>query len=136
MKRFLFGVVLFTLIVSSIGIVSDAQRRRRPRQPGSDGKTDVPCPRTLNDIRNCMRLRPDTGCGHLDVNLIPQKNIQESEQSAKPKELQDLKNLPDPIPGFKVGDPRESLRSIGEGGFGEGKKVTVIAYALVARSGS
>ena len=45
--------------------------------------------------------------------------------------LDDLKALPDPVRGFKVGDTREQLTTLGEG-----NQITVIAYALVARKGS
>jgi hypothetical protein len=46
------------------------------------------------------------------------------------KTIQDLKDLPDPVPGFKVGNPRTKLIALGEG-----DKITVVAFALVARSG-
>lgn len=46
------------------------------------------------------------------------------------KTLQDIKDLPDPVPGFKVGATRERLAALGEG-----DKVRVVAYALVARKG-
>jgi hypothetical protein len=39
--------------------------------------------------------------------------------------------LPDPVPGFSIGDSRKELQARGEG-----QKITVVAYALVARKGS
>jgi hypothetical protein len=46
------------------------------------------------------------------------------------KTLQDLKDLPDPVEGFKVGDVRTKLTALGEG-----QKIQVVAFALVARKG-
>jgi hypothetical protein len=46
-------------------------------------------------------------------------------------DIADIKALPDPVRGFKIGDTREKLKALGEG-----KKITVVAWALVARSGS
>ena len=39
--------------------------------------------------------------------LNEQKNIPSDDQDAVPKTLEDLKGLPDPVPGFKVGNTRE-----------------------------
>lgn len=131
-RKLVVTLLLVLFVLTSLG---GAQRRRNPR-PAPDGKTDVKCPGSLNDITDCMTLNPDTGCGHLDVNLNKQKNIRSDDRSPSQKELQDIKNLPDPVAGFKIGDPRDGLKEIGAGGLGEGDKVTVVAYALVARSGS
>jgi len=128
MKRILIAVRLIVFTLSSI---SDAQRRRRrtrTRTPRATGKVNVPCPATLNDITDC----PDTGCGpSLDPNLNKQKNIATDTQAAVKKDFQDLAALPDPVPGFKIGDTRGKLTALGEG-----QKVTVVAYALVARKGN
>lgn len=129
MKRILLLVLLSSLVVTSFSSVGDAQRRRRraaaPKPPA--GKSAVRCPRALNDISDC----PDTGCGpSLDPLLNERKNIRADSQSAVTKDLQDLKDLPDPVTGFKVGDTREKLTALGEG-----DKITVVAYALVARKG-
>jgi len=80
----------------------------------------------LTDITAC----PDTGCGVLDPHLNKQKNLPSNKQEPIAKTLQDLKDLPDPVPGFKIGDTREKLKALGEG-----DKITVVAYALVARKG-
>jgi hypothetical protein len=81
----------------------------------------------LRDITDC----PDTGCGKaLDPLLNRQKNIPSDNQRVVTRTLQALKDLPDPVPGFKVGDTREKLTALGEG-----DKIRVVAYALVARKG-
>jgi len=41
-----------------------------------------------------------------------------------------MKALPDPVPGFHIGDDRDSLAALGEG-----KKITVMAKVLVVRKG-
>jgi hypothetical protein len=93
-------------------------------------KTAIKCPppSKLKDITSC----PSTGCGpSLDPNLNEQKNIPSDDQEPVVKTLKDLKDLPDPVPDFKIGDNREKLKALGEG-----NRVTVVAYALVARKGS
>lgn len=91
-------------------------------------KTKIKCPpkKDLTDITAC----PDTGCGTVDPNLNKRKNIPSDDQAPVSKTLQDLKDLPDPVPGFKIGDTREKLTALGEG-----DKIRVVAYALVARKG-
>jgi hypothetical protein len=78
-----------------------------------------------------MTLTPDTGCGDLDPHLNVQKNIRSDNQTAEPMDIADIKALSDPVSGFKIGDTREKLQALGEG-----KKITVVAWALKARSGS
>jgi hypothetical protein len=133
MKRTFLFLLLSILVFASLSTVGDAQRGRRGRgrAPASDGKSDIPCPSPLNNITDCATLNPDTGCGHLDPNLNVQKNIRSDDQSPVTKTLQDVKDLPDPVRGLKIGDTREKLVRLGEG-----KKITVVAYALAARSGS
>jgi len=77
-----------------------------------------------------MLLDPDTGCGSLDPNLNEQKNIRSKDGASEAMTLQNLKDLPDPVPGFEIGDDRQSLKDLGEG-----KKITVMAHALIARKG-
>ena len=85
MKRLL---LLLTLLVFSFsGLVSHAQ------------KIKVPCPTTLNSIADC----PDTGCGNVDPHLNRQKNLASLDGEAEPMTIQQMRNLPDPVPGFKVG---------------------------------
>src|SRR5438067_6985214 len=128
MKRILALSILCILALSSFSAVSDAQRRRgrgrRAAPAATTGKVSVPCPATLNDITDC----PDTGCGpSLDPNLNKRKNVRTDDQTAEAMTIQDLKDLPDPVPDFNIGDTREKLTARGEG-----KKITVMAKALVA----
>ena len=131
MKRTLtITLLLFVLALSSFSSISDAQRHR-PRGPRAastaSGRVAIPCPATLNDITDC----PDTGCGpSLDPNLNKRKNVRTDDQTAEAMTIQDLKDLPDPVPDFNIGDTREKLTALGEG-----KKITVMAKALVARKG-
>jgi hypothetical protein len=81
----------------------------------------------LNDITDC----PDTGCGpSIDPNLNRQKNIRSNDQEPEPMTIQQIRNLPDPVAGFKIGDTREKLQALGEG-----KKILVVANPLVVRKG-
>jgi hypothetical protein len=113
MKRILIAGLLLAFGCSSI----------------SAQKKDIACPPPdeLTDITAC----PITGCGVVDPNLNKQKNIRSNNQEPVAKTLKDLKDLPDPVPDFKVGDTREKLKALGEG-----DEITVVAYALVARKGS
>src|ERR1700674_371519 len=135
MKRTLIIVLLLSVLAfTSFSSISDAQRGRgrvRRAAPAATqatgGKVNIPCPATLNDITDC----PDTGCGLLDPNLNLRKNVRTDNQAAEAMTIQDLKDLPDPVPDFTIGDAREKLTALGEG-----KKITVMAKALVARKGS
>lgn len=132
MKRILTIALLSALAFCSMGSVSDANRRsgRARAVASSSGKVKIHCPTPLGDITDCMRLDPDTGCGSLDPNLNEQKNIRSKPGVPEAMTLQDLKHLQDPVPGFDIGDDRQPLKDLGEG-----KKITVIAYALIARKG-
>src|SRR5437588_357969 len=92
-------------------------------------KTTIKCPppSKLKNITAC----PSTGCGRVDPLLNEQKNIQSDSREPVAKTLKDLKDLPDPVPDFHIGDTREKLKALGEG-----EMITVVAYALVARKGS
>lgn len=125
MKKLLTVAILSILTFGSFGSISDAQRRRARRAPS--GKVAIPCPVPLSDITDC----PDTGCGpSLDPHLNRQKNIRSDDRTAEEMTIQDLRDLPDPVPGFMVGNTREKLTTLGEG-----KKIVVVAHALVARKG-
>ena len=135
MKNSLLAVVVLIL---ALGVASDAQRRRRGsgsrRAPASttsqagSGMVNEPCSPSITSIEEC----PDQGCGgSFDTFLNKQKNIRTSTETATDMTLQDLKDLTDPVPGFKKGDPRDPLTALGEG-----KMIRVVAYALVARKGS
>lgn len=76
---------------------------------------------------------PVTGCGgDIDKNLNRRKNIRTA-PAGEPEDMsiEDMKALPDPVDGFAKGDSREKLAVLGEG-----KKIRVVALALVVRPGS
>src|SRR6266849_775122 len=131
MKRILTISILCIVALSSFSAVSDAQRRRgrgrRAAPAATTGKVSVPCPATLNDITDC----PDTGCGpSLDPKLNLRKNVRSDDQTEETMTIQQMKALPDPVPGFEIGADRQPLMDLGEG-----KKIAVVAKALVARKG-
>src|SRR5262245_31909586 len=74
-------------------------------------KIKVPCPPVLNDIHDC----PNTGCGSVDPHLNRQKNIRSLDGEAEPMTIQQMRKLPDPVRGFKVGNTREKIQALGEG---------------------
>jgi hypothetical protein len=112
-KRLLIVVAL--LAFGSVSSTSFAQRVK------------IPCPKTLTDITDC----PDTGCGNVDPHLNEQKNIRSLNGKAEPMTLAQMRRLPDPVKGFKVGNTREKIRTLGEG-----KKIVVVANAIAVRKGS
>lgn len=129
MKRILLSILVlsFVLLVPS----SDAQRRRRgssvATSSAGSGKVAIPCPRRLTKIEQC----PDTGCGpSLDPKLNQRKNIRSDDSTAETMTIAEIKDLPDPVAGYAIGDDRDKLTALGEG-----KKITVEAWALVARKG-
>jgi hypothetical protein len=72
-------------------------------------KSEIPCPTALNDINDCL----ETGCGpSLDPNLNKQKNIRSLDGEAEPMTIQQMRNLSDPVSGFKIGDTREKLAAL------------------------
>jgi hypothetical protein len=79
----------------------------------------------VQSIRDC----PDEGNGG-DPNLNRRKNIRSDNHTATVRTISWMKSLPDPKT-FQRGGSRTELTRVGEG-----KKVTVVAYALVARKGS
>src|SRR6185369_7458000 len=130
MKRTTLLSLLFVVALTVLISTSEAQRniQQAHAAPAPVGKISVPCPNQLNDITDC----PDTGCGpSLDPNLNRQKNIRSLDGEAKPMTIQQIRNLPDPVPRFKVGDTREKLTALGEG-----KKIVVVANAIAVRKGS
>ena len=124
MKRI---VVLVTLLVLSISLLTPLSEGKTRKKKSTGKKSAIPCPNTLNDIGDC----PDTGCGpSLDPNLNKQKNIPSLDGEAEPMTIQQMRNLPDPVAGFQIGDTREKLEALGEG-----KKIVVVANALMVRKG-
>ena len=71
---------------------------------------------------------PDEGCGtRFDPNLNRRKNIRSDNQTATVRSLTAIKKLDDPE-DFSQGDERDELTALGEG-----QKVTVAAFLLVAK---
>ena len=121
MKRFL---ILTLLLIVAPNSATDAEMS----QTGFSGKVAIKCPSKLKDITDC----PDTGCGPaLDPLLNKQKNIRSDTSDPELWLLSKVKALPDPVPGYRIGSDRDKLIALGEG-----KKVKVMAFALVARKGS
>lgn len=58
------------------------------------------------------------------------KNIPSLDGQAETMTIEQMKALADPVPGYKIGDPRDKITALGEG-----KKITVEAWALVSRKG-
>src|SRR6185437_7519885 len=119
--------ILLTLIVLSISLLAPLSESKTRKKKATANKSEVPCPTTLNDINDCL----ETGCGpSLDPNLNKQKNIRSLDGEAEPMTIQEMRNLPDPVSGFTIGDTREKLAALGEG-----KKIVVVANALMVRKG-
>jgi hypothetical protein len=130
MKRSL-TLLLFVLLAVGSFTISDAQRRRGRGEaaatPAGGGKISIKCPATLDSIADC----PDTGCGpSLDPLLNKAKNAPSVDGSAETMTIAEMQALPDPVAGYKIGDPRDKITALGEG-----KKITVEAWAMVARKG-
>jgi hypothetical protein len=111
MKRSLVAVFLFFLAFPLVG------------GPGPQGpKKKVPCKPSLAEC-------PDEGCGtQFDPNLNRRKNIVSDDQTATLRTLTWMKKLDDPE-NFQEGETREELTALGEG-----QKITVMAYLLVAKA--
>ena len=128
MKRshaFFLAVILLICIGSILG--QPRRRRGTTPNPAASGKVSIPCPAHLSDITDC----PDTGCGpSLDPKLNQRKNIRSDNSAADTMTVQEIKDLDDPVAGYAIGDDRDKLTALGEG-----KKITVEAWALVARKG-
>jgi hypothetical protein len=110
MKRILTAVFLLVLAFPLVG------------GPGPQtGKKKVPCKPSLAEC-------PDEGCGtQFDPNLNRRKNVISDDQTATLRSLTWMKSLADPE-NFQEGDTREELIALGEG-----QKITVMTYLLVAK---
>ena len=128
MKRISILLTLPVLLIGLLAPVSEATRAKKKKATSAAGKKiSITCPTKLNDINDC----PDTGCGpSLDPNLNKQKNIPSLDGEAEAMTIKQIKALPDPVPGFKIGDTREKITALGEG-----KKIVVVANALMVRKG-
>ena len=91
--------ILLTLIVLTISLFAPLSESKTRKKKSTGKKSAVPCPTALNDINDCL----DTGCGpSLDPNLNTQKNIRSLDGAAEPITIQEMRNLPDPVPGFNI----------------------------------
>src|ERR1051325_1515845 len=86
------------------------------KKKAGDGKTSIKCPKAVTDADGSIADCPETGCGgSLDPNLNKQKNIIDDNDTPVDKDMSYLAELPDPVPGFHIGDTRQKLRALGEG---------------------
>lgn len=120
-KRVLLSI---GLLVSVFCLNVDAQQRR----PGS---TPAPTPAAksaakIKDIRDC----PDEGIGG-DPGLNRRKNVRIDNKRPTLRSIQWMKDLPNPKTFTRQNRNRAELARLGEG-----RKIAVVAYALVARKGS
>jgi len=146
MKRYLIALVL---VVFALGVINNARASGAPTtqkasknaskkaskkksKKAGGGKIPITCPAALTASGSSIADCPDTGCGpSLDPNLNKQKNIATDNHAPVDKDFSFLAELPDPVPGFNIGDTREKLKALGEG-----TMVRVVAFALAARKGS
>ncbi len=86
------------------------------------------CAPDVKSIKDC----PDEGCGgQYDSKLNRRKNIRSDNQKASLRSIEWMKALPDPRHFTRQNTNRNELTRLGEG-----QKITIVAYALVARKGS
>lgn len=121
MKRALLAFFLTAFVFSSI---VDAQQPRRQRTKSNTSAANSSS--SINSIRDC----PDQGSGG-DPNLNKRKNIRSDSHKPTLRTIQWMKDRPDPKSFSRQATSRAELARLGEG-----QKITVVAYALVARKGS
>lgn len=117
-------LLLFIFVFSS---TVDAQQRRRGRTRETIPLSD--CAPNIKTIQDC----PPEGCGkkgRYDPDLNKRKNIRSDNRRTTLRSIAWIKNMPDPTNFTRRNSSRAELASLGEG-----KKITVVAYALVARKG-
>jgi hypothetical protein len=144
MKRYLLPLLLIPIVfIFVLEVTIEAQgsgaqptkksaKKTTKKKKAGDTKMAIKCPSAVTASDGSIADCPITGCGgSLDPNLNKQKNIKEDNVPPIDKDMSYLAELPDPVPGFKIGDTREKLRALGEG-----KMIRVVALALVARKGN
>jgi hypothetical protein len=110
LKRTLI-VVLFGIFTLN-GAGAQTAKKKAPKKPCAE------------NLAAC----PDEGCGtNFDANLNKLKNIRSNDEPATLHTLTWMKKLDDPE-SFTQGESREELAELGEG-----QKITVVAYVLVAK---
>ncbi len=120
MKR---SLIAFFIAVFVLSLPAEAQRSHR-RSSRAKATAATPCP-GVSAITDCA----DEGCGG-DPELNKHKNIRSDEQASTLQSIAWMKALPDPTDFTADNRNRDELRQIGEG-----KKITVVAWAMVARKG-
>lgn len=123
-KIALVWLLLFAFLFNS---TVDARQHRRGRTRVTTAVSD--CAPKIKTIRDC----PPEGCGaqgRYDPNLNRRKNIRSDDHSATLRSIAWIKNLPDPTSFTRQNTSRTELARLGEG-----KKIKVVAYALIARKG-
>jgi hypothetical protein len=120
MRRvFLCILILYSIIFASVGYGQNA-RHSKPRAKA------IPCP-GVHTIIDC----PDEGCGKdHDRDLNKQKNIPADDQEPVLQSIAWMKALRDPLHFTAKNRKRDELKRLGEG-----KKITIVAWALAARKG-
>ncbi len=112
----------FLLVAFFVGSSLDAQQNRRKRTRTT---TTSASSGNVTNITQC----PNEGIGG-DPNLNRRKNIRSDNKKPTLRTLQWMKNLADPTGFTRQNTSRTQLARLGEG-----QKVSVVAYALVARKG-
>jgi hypothetical protein len=143
MKRYLLAFLLVPIVfitfevtiaagMSGVQPTAKKSAKKASKKKAGGGKVAIKCPAAITAPGGSIADCPNTGCGpSLDPNLNKQKNIAPAGGAPVDRDMAFLAELPDPVPGFNIGNTREKLRALGEG-----KMIRVVAYALVARKGS
>jgi hypothetical protein len=135
MKRQAFFLGSFLVLCSALASSQTPSTHRKQKtgtsQATEAGKSRIACPAAVIGANATIRNCPETGCGpSLDPILNKQKNIAIDSDAPVDKDFSFLGTLPDPVPGFAIGDTRENLTQLGEG-----QMIRIVAYALKARVG-
>jgi hypothetical protein len=113
LRQTLIAVLLAALLFTTIGAGANTTGTKTKK---------VPCAASLAAC-------PDEGCGKtFDANLNKLKNIRSDDRPATLRTLTWVKKLDDPE-NFSSGGSREELKALGEG-----DKIAVVAYVLIARA--
>lgn len=110
------GIFVFTSTIEA------QQARKKSTRP------KTPVPKTSTIVKNITEC-PDEGIGG-DPRLNRRKNIRSDNKRSTLRSIQWMKNLADPTGFTRENTGRAELTRLGEG-----KKIAVVAYALVARKG-
>jgi hypothetical protein len=125
MKRLFSAFLTFAFLALVLSTTGDARRTPALLQ----GVQIIPCATNITEVTDC----PLTGCSdhEIDPLLNRRKNIRTSSVTPEFKLYSFLHNLPDPGDEYEEGGSRAPLTALGEG-----KMITVIAYAVRVSKGS